>query len=44
MMQKKKIIVSETFAGNRINLTATAGTDTVEFELKVVEDKFETNK
>ncbi len=38
---EKKIIVSETFAGNRINLTATAGTDTVEFELKVVEDKNE---
>lgn len=37
----RKITVAESFAGNRIKLKATAGSDTVEFELKVVEDKNE---
>ncbi|MDE7185020.1 MAG: type I pullulanase [Lachnospiraceae bacterium] len=37
----RKITVAESFDGNRIKLKATAGSDTVEFELKVVEDKNE---
>ena len=39
--QTKKINVAETFEGNVIELTATAGSDTVTFTVKVVADKNE---
>lgn len=35
----RKITVADTFAGNTVELTATAGEDSIKFTVKVVEDK-----